>query len=97
MIIALTDGELNEQQLVAAQQEVRTLARIYLDFYMCFLHLLECCCEGFWGEKTWLLLLFFLSQAARARALGAIVYCVGVKDFNETQVKIKVFFCTQNH
>lgn len=34
-----------------------------------------------------LLLLFVLSQAARARALGAIVYCVGVKDFNETQVK----------
>ncbi|XP_062860092.1 anthrax toxin receptor 1 [Trichomycterus rosablanca] len=45
VIIALTDGELNEQQLVAAQQE-----------------------------------------AARARTLGAIVYCVGVKDFNETQL-----------
>ncbi|TSL75283.1 Anthrax toxin receptor 1 [Bagarius yarrelli] len=45
VIIALTDGELNEQQLIAAQQE-----------------------------------------AARARALGAIVYCVGVKDFNETQI-----------
>ncbi|KAK3528980.1 hypothetical protein QTP70_014124 [Hemibagrus guttatus] len=45
VIIALTDGELNEQPLIAAQQE-----------------------------------------AARARALGAIVYCVGVKDFNETQL-----------
>lgn len=45
VIIALTDGELQEHQLVAAQQE-----------------------------------------AARARALGAIVYCVGVKDFNETQL-----------
>ncbi|KAI4893648.1 hypothetical protein NFI96_018027 [Prochilodus magdalenae] len=45
VIIALTDGELNEHQLVAAQQE-----------------------------------------AARARTLGAIVYCVGVKDFNETQL-----------
>ncbi|XP_026860904.2 anthrax toxin receptor 1 isoform X1 [Electrophorus electricus] len=45
VIIALTDGELNEHQLVAAQQ-----------------------------------------KAAQARALGAIVYCVGVKDFNETQL-----------
>ncbi|XP_036398744.1 anthrax toxin receptor 1 [Megalops cyprinoides] len=45
VIIALTDGELNEHQLIAAQQEAR-----------------------------------------RARSLGAIVYCVGVKDFNETQL-----------
>lgn len=30
---------------------------------------------------------FFLPQAEKARSLGAIVYCVGVKDFNETQVK----------
>ncbi|KAL2101775.1 hypothetical protein ACEWY4_003536 [Coilia grayii] len=45
VIIALTDGELNEQQLYAAQHE-----------------------------------------AVRARTLGAIVYCVGVKDFNETQL-----------
>lgn len=45
VIIALTDGELNEQQLVTSQQE-----------------------------------------AERARSLGAIVYCVGVKDFNETQL-----------
>lgn len=29
----------------------------------------------------------FLPQAEKARSLGAIVYCVGVKDFNETQVK----------
>ncbi|KAI2658863.1 Anthrax toxin receptor 1 [Labeo rohita] len=27
-----------------------------------------------------------LEKAARARTLGAIVYCVGVKDFNETQL-----------
>uniref|UniRef100_A0A672YXQ6 ANTXR cell adhesion molecule 1c n=1 Tax=Sphaeramia orbicularis TaxID=375764 RepID=A0A672YXQ6_9TELE len=45
VIIALTDGELQEHQLITAQQE-----------------------------------------AERARALGAIVYCVGVKDFNETQL-----------
>uniref|UniRef100_A0A3B3T6F2 Anthrax toxin receptor 1 n=1 Tax=Paramormyrops kingsleyae TaxID=1676925 RepID=A0A3B3T6F2_9TELE len=45
VIIALTDGELSEQQLVSAQQE-----------------------------------------ADKARSLGAIVYCVGVKDFNETQL-----------
>ncbi|KAI1894306.1 hypothetical protein AGOR_G00114460 [Albula goreensis] len=45
VIIALTDGELNEQQFDTAQQE-----------------------------------------AERARSLGAIVYCVGVKDFNETQL-----------
>lgn len=29
----------------------------------------------------------FVQQAEKARSLGAIVYCVGVKDFNETQVK----------
>nr|XP_015201741.1 PREDICTED: anthrax toxin receptor-like [Lepisosteus oculatus] len=45
VIIALTDGELNEQQFYHAQQE-----------------------------------------AERARSFGAIVYCVGVKDFNETQL-----------
>ncbi|KAJ8361401.1 hypothetical protein SKAU_G00179260 [Synaphobranchus kaupii] len=45
VIIALTDGELNEQQFDAAQQE-----------------------------------------AKRARSLGAIVYCVGVKEFNQTQL-----------
>jgi hypothetical protein len=28
-----------------------------------------------------------LTQANRSRDLGAIVYCVGVKDFNETQVR----------
>ncbi|TNN56212.1 Anthrax toxin receptor 1 [Liparis tanakae] len=48
VIIALTDGELQEHQLVTAQQE-----------------------------------------AERARSLGAIVYCVGVKDFNETQVVVR--------
>ncbi len=26
-------------------------------------------------------------QAGRSRQLGASVYCVGVKDFNETQVR----------
>ncbi|XP_066534762.1 anthrax toxin receptor 1 [Hoplias malabaricus] len=45
VIIALTDGELNNYQLITAQQE-----------------------------------------AKRARSMGAIVYCVGVKDFNETQL-----------
>ncbi|XP_014328242.2 anthrax toxin receptor 1-like [Xiphophorus maculatus] len=45
VIIALTDGDLQEQQLFDAQQ-----------------------------------------QAEEARRLGAIVYCVGVKDFNETQL-----------
>ncbi|XP_028990824.1 LOW QUALITY PROTEIN: anthrax toxin receptor 1 [Betta splendens] len=45
VIIALTDGELQEHQLITAQQEAET-----------------------------------------ARSLGAIVYCVGVKDFNETQL-----------
>uniref|UniRef100_A0A672FCY2 Anthrax toxin receptor 1 n=1 Tax=Salarias fasciatus TaxID=181472 RepID=A0A672FCY2_SALFA len=43
VIIALTDGELQEHQLINAQQQ-------------------------------------------EARSLGAIVYCVGVKDFNETQL-----------
>ncbi|MEQ2232894.1 Anthrax toxin receptor 1, partial [Ilyodon furcidens] len=45
VIIALTDGDLQKQQLIDAQQ-----------------------------------------QAEEARHLGAIVYCVGVKDFNETQL-----------
>ncbi|XP_056617091.1 anthrax toxin receptor 1 [Triplophysa dalaica] len=45
VIIALTDGELNDYQFVTAQQEAR-----------------------------------------RARSMGAIVYCVGVKDFNQTQL-----------
>uniref|UniRef100_A0A1A8K706 Anthrax toxin receptor 1 n=1 Tax=Nothobranchius kuhntae TaxID=321403 RepID=A0A1A8K706_NOTKU len=45
VIIALTDGELNERQFDTAQRE-----------------------------------------AQRARSLGAIVYCVGVKDFNQTQL-----------
>ncbi|XP_059422045.1 anthrax toxin receptor 1-like [Carassius carassius] len=45
VIIALTDGELNDSQFVSAQQE-----------------------------------------AQRARSLGAIVYCVGVKDFDQTQL-----------
>ncbi|NXG61361.1 ANTR1 protein, partial [Hemiprocne comata] len=45
VIIALTDGELQEVQFYYAEQE-----------------------------------------ANRARSLGAIVYCVGVKDFNETQL-----------
>uniref|UniRef100_W5L037 Anthrax toxin receptor 1 n=1 Tax=Astyanax mexicanus TaxID=7994 RepID=W5L037_ASTMX len=45
VIIALTDGELNTNQLITAQQE-----------------------------------------AQRARSLGAIVYCVGVKDFDQAQL-----------
>ncbi|XP_030627338.1 anthrax toxin receptor 1 [Chanos chanos] len=45
VIIALTDGELNEYQFDTAQRE-----------------------------------------AQRARSMGAIVYCVGVKDFNQTQL-----------
>uniref|UniRef100_A0AAV2LVB9 VWFA domain-containing protein n=1 Tax=Knipowitschia caucasica TaxID=637954 RepID=A0AAV2LVB9_KNICA len=47
VIIALTDGELRDEQLITAQDE-----------------------------------------AKRARSLGAIVYCVGVKDFNETQLPL---------
>ena len=31
-------------------------------------------------------LFVLLLQAQRARSMGAIVYCVGVKDFNQTQV-----------
>lgn len=34
--------------------------------------------------------LFF--QAGRARQLGATVYCVGLKDFNETQVMFSCGF-----
>ena len=35
-----------------------------------------------------------MSQAGRARQLGATVYCVGVKDFNETQVNQPVDLST---
>uniref|UniRef100_A0AAX7TF24 ANTXR cell adhesion molecule 1c n=1 Tax=Astatotilapia calliptera TaxID=8154 RepID=A0AAX7TF24_ASTCA len=38
----------------------------------------------FWSLLNFLPLLF--KQANEARSLGAIVYCVGVKDFNETQL-----------
>ncbi|KTG05789.1 hypothetical protein cypCar_00037087 [Cyprinus carpio] len=56
VIIALTDGELNDYQFVTAQQEATDcLLPIYV-------------------------------QAQRARSLGAIIYCVGVKDFNQTQL-----------
>lgn len=37
------------------------------------------------------------NQAARARGLGAIVYCVGVKDFNETQVMMKLLLMVLKH
>ncbi|XP_076141348.1 anthrax toxin receptor 1-like [Alosa pseudoharengus] len=47
VLIALTDGELNQNQFITARQE-----------------------------------------ADRARSLGAIVYCVGVKDFNQTQLAL---------
>jgi len=33
-----------------------------------------------------------LFQANRSRDLGATVYCVGVKDFNETQVNEALVF-----
>ena len=35
---------------------------------------------------------FLYQQAERARSLGAIVYCVGVKEFNETQVSHLIQF-----
>lgn len=73
VIIALTDGELNEHQLVTAQQEVTVLRHLQL-------------LQSYWEVYKLICYVFFSNQAARARALGAIVYCVGVKDFNETQV-----------
>ncbi len=36
--------------------------------------------------------LLCFTQANRSRSLGASVYCVGVKDFNETQVCLCVLF-----
>jgi hypothetical protein len=36
-------------------------------------------------------------QASRARQLGATVYCVGVKDFNETQVNPSTHHLTTHH
>lgn len=35
-------------------------------------------------------------QAERARSMGAIVYCVGVKEFNQTQVGFSFGFCSPN-
>ena len=71
VIIALTDGELNEWQFDTAQREVRAQTyRAITDVRV---------------DQSWLTLLLF-PQAERARSMGAIVYCVGVKEFNQTQV-----------
>lgn len=58
-----------------------------LNFLNCFSNRTELEAETFWqfsGSNRFIPL--FFQQAERARSLGAIVYCVGVKDFNETQV-----------
>ncbi|KAI2657901.1 Anthrax toxin receptor 2 [Labeo rohita] len=80
VIIALTDGELNDKQFVSAQQEASTQACGVATDVACFLadwHLLSNRADSF---------LSIYVQAQRARSLGAIVYCVGVKDFNQTQI-----------
>lgn len=81
VIIALTDGELQEHQLITAQQEVNywllPLRSLAGESSKEKKNLSTC-------EKV---ILPLFQQAEKARSLGAIVYCVGVKDFNETQVK----------
>ena len=72
VIIALTDGELNEWQFDTAQREVQAEIHLPLQMQQAYISL------------SLTLLLF--PQAERARSMGAIVYCVGVKEFNETQV-----------
>lgn len=92
VIIALTDGELQEHQLITAQQEVslrktetlKTDAGLiarqkYFDFSAALQEINRVICS-------------VSQQAERARSLGAIVYCVGVKDFNETQVAISTLY-----
>jgi hypothetical protein len=59
--------------------------------------------HGWWQSLSrgrlplWFPLISFVSstQANRSRDLGAIVYCVGVKDFNETQVWTWLSFCLE--
>lgn len=82
MIIALTDGELQEHQLITAQQEVATLAA-QVTGLLFRLDNSHCLTTSFLEVINFT---FVFQQAERARSLGAIVYCVGVKDFNETQV-----------
>lgn len=76
VIIALTDGELRESQFDLAQREVthRRLRHATLSN--------PSTDSFFWSLPS----LLSGCQAGRARQLGATVYCVGVKDFNETQV-----------
>lgn len=38
-------------------------------------------------KNLFAIVLSFCLQAQRARSMGAIVYCVGVKEFNQTQVR----------
>lgn len=80
VIIALTDGELQEHQLITAQEEVATSLRVQAET----LSVLECQISG--SNRS---IPSFFQQAEKARSLGAIVYCVGVKDFNETQVTMQ--------
>lgn len=58
-------------------------SRVPLDFLSCRRHSFGCSSVPDVIDP----LPVFLRQAEKARSLGAIVYCVGVKDFNETQVK----------
>lgn len=80
VIIALTDGELQEDKLIKAQEEVAASRLIST-------------AAAVSASDAFSILDFmdpfpvFPQQAETARSLGAIVYCVGVKDFNETQVK----------
>lgn len=79
VIIALTDGELQEDELISAQQEVAASRSMSAVAAVSAL-------AAFSIPDVMDPFPVFPQQAETARSLGAIVYCVGVKDFNETQV-----------
>ncbi|CAF92825.1 unnamed protein product, partial [Tetraodon nigroviridis] len=79
VIIALTDGELQEDELISAQQEVAASRSMSAVAAVSAL-------AAFSIPDVMDPFPVFPQQAETARSLGAIVYCVGVKDFNETQL-----------
>ncbi|KAK1892392.1 Anthrax toxin receptor 1 [Dissostichus eleginoides] len=83
VIIALTDGELHGDLFYYAERESWKSGVRASDLYIR--------AQSFSSHLHWDLKIYFLpgpfsSEANRSRSLGASVYCVGVKDFNETQI-----------
>lgn len=81
IIIALTDGKLDGQIPLYAEKEVSTTWQYmscFAEFGCLLLNLKNC-----------LFLCSMVPQARKSRELGARVYCVGVHDFEQEQVRIR--------